>query len=166
MPNNELLGYQGATGDFFDDLQERYGATLQGIHIDEKLMMLANIFYSHMIGGTAEDALSILDDGNDTPEHIVSILNGLEEFDPDCQFAFCAAVLAQVQESYRLHKQFTKQLTNAGVEDLLAEEVAGVIAAGGERTDEQIALVSQAWGQVVESNPQLANRIELIMTAE
>lgn len=168
MPiNGELLGYQGLSTPFFNDLQERYGPALEGIHIDDKLVILSSIPAYHLIGegATMEDAWQLYDPDDDSNPVAFEILNELEELEPDRQFAFALALLNQVRESYRLHGQFTEQLINAGVEEELAEEVAGVIAAGGDRTDEQIALVSKAWGRIVEADPQLAHRIEAIMTA-
>lgn len=163
--NNERLGYQGATGDFFENLQERYGATLQKIHVDDKFVILSSIFAYHLIGegGTMEDAWQLYDPGNDSNPAVFEILNGLEEFDPDRQFAFALAVLEQVRESYRLQKEFKRQLCNAGVEEGLAEDVAVILAEGGDRTQAQCELVSQAWEQVFKTDERLAQRMDAAM---
>ncbi|NJL41422.1 MAG: hypothetical protein HC899_35490 [Leptolyngbyaceae cyanobacterium SM1_4_3] len=163
--NSELLGFQGATGDFFDSLQEEFGATLQGIHVDEKLAMLSAITFSHACGESMSDAIRKLTIDSDTPsqQRVFRILDGLEEFDGDRQLAFCAALLAQVQESYRLHQQFLRQLTKAGVEEGLASDVATILANGGERTQAECELVSQAWEQVFKVDKKLANRMDAAM---
>jgi hypothetical protein len=62
--------------------------------------------------------------------------------------------------------EFLRQFANAGVSNDLAEEVSCIVAAGGERTPEQVDLVQQAWNQVQQSDKRLADRIETIMTAE
>jgi hypothetical protein len=166
--NNELLGYQGATGDFFENLQERYGSTLQRIHVDDKFVILSSIFAYHLIGegGTMEDAWQLYDPDNDSNPAVFEILNGLEEFDPDRQFAFALAVLNQVRESYRLQVQFQKQLENAGVQPSLAQEVSVILANGGDRTQAQCELVSEAWEQVFKTDKRLAARMDAAMGVE
>ncbi|MBD2057892.1 hypothetical protein H6F88_18015 [Oculatella sp. FACHB-28] len=151
---------------FFDGLVEQYGNQLQKIDINEKLFMISAIAAMHFMDGCMGDALSILDDGEDAPQEIRDILYSLEQMDYSAQFGFMEALLAQSKEQYRLQVEFLRQISNAGVSADLAEEVSCIIAAGGERTDEQIAVVSQAWGQIVGADPMLAERIELLMTAE
>lgn len=166
--NNELLGYQGATGDFFDKLQERYGATLEKLHVDDKFVILSSIFAYHLIGegGTMEDAWQLYDPDNDSNPAVFEILNGLEEFDADRQFAFALAVMNQVRESYRQQLQFQKQLENAGVRPGLAQEVSVILANGGDRTQAQCELVSQAWEIAVKANRNLAARMDAAMGVE
>lgn len=163
--NSELLGYQGATGDFFESLQEEFGATLHGIHVDEKLAMLSAITFSHACGESMGDAIRKLTTDSDTPsqQRVFRILDGLEEFDGDRQLAFCAALLAQVQESYRLHQQFLRQLTKAGVEEGLATQVAAILVSGGDRTQAQCELVSEAWEIAVKANRHLAQQMDAAM---
>ncbi|MBD1871233.1 hypothetical protein H6F95_28790 [Cyanobacteria bacterium FACHB-471] len=159
------LGYYVDRDAFFDSLVDQYGNQLQRINITEKLFMISAIAAMHFMDGSMADALGILGDSKDTPQEIRDILLKLEPMDYSAQFGFMESLLAQSKEQYRLQIEFLRQLASAGISDDLAEEVSCIIAAGGERTDEQIALVSQAWGQVVESNPRLANRIEMMMTA-
>lgn len=162
---SESLGYQGATGDFFDALQEEFGATLQGIHVDEKLAMLSAITFSHACGESMGDAIRRLTKDDDTPsqQRVFRILDGLEEYDSDRQLAFCAALLAQVQESYRQHTSFFKQLTKAGVEEELATQVAAILVNGGDRTQAECELVSEAWEQVFKVDERLAKRMDKVM---
>ncbi|MBD2054499.1 hypothetical protein H6F88_00345 [Oculatella sp. FACHB-28] len=97
---------------------------------------------------------------------IFGILKGLEEFEPFRQFAFAEALLNQVKSCYRLHQQFLKQLTKAGIEEALAAQVAAILASGGDRTEAECELVSEAWEQVSKVDEGLAKRIEQAMGQE
>jgi hypothetical protein len=163
------LGYYASDRDgFFDGLVEQYGSTLQGIHIDDKFVMLSSIFAFHLIGegGTMQDAWECFDPDSDSDRAVFDILNGLESLNADTQFGFAEALLAQVRETYRQQQSFYKQLAKAGVEDPLAAEVAVILASGGERTQSQCELVSQAWEQVFKTDKRLAARMDQAMGVE
>ncbi|MBD1995121.1 hypothetical protein H6G00_00565 [Leptolyngbya sp. FACHB-541] len=163
----ELLGYQGATGEFFDTLQELYGIRLEALNVDEKLLLLTGLFAYHLnsTGETMEDVWKP-DSNSPRSIEIFGILKGLEEFEPFRQFAFAEALLNQVKSSYRLHQQFLKQLTKAGVEEALAAQVAAILASGGDRTEAECELVSEVWAQVSQVDERLAKRIEQAMGQE
>ncbi|MBD1871835.1 hypothetical protein H6F95_31930 [Cyanobacteria bacterium FACHB-471] len=164
---SELLGYNGLSGDFFDNLQERYGARLEALNVDEKLLLLTSIFAYHL-NSTGETMEDVWKPDTDSPRSVemFDILKGLEEFDPFRQFDFAEALLNQVKECYRLHEQFLKQLTKAGVEEALAAQVAAILASGGARTEAECELVSEAWEQVSKVDERLAKRIEQAMRQE
>lgn len=160
---SELLGYQGATGDFFEALQERYGSTLQGMHIDEKFLMITAINAMHYDGGDMKDVLDVINSRWEASQETTNILLALEDFDPDRQFAFCLALQEQVRAQYKEQKQFKAQLSKAGVEETLAEQVASILAEGGDRTQAQCELVSKAWEIVNQSDSRLAKRMDEAM---
>lgn len=166
--NNELLGYQGASNAFFDRLQMNYGATLEKIHIDDKLVMLAAIPAYHLIGegGTMEDGWQSVDPDDDSSPVVREILSFLEGCDPDEQWAFAIALQHQVREQFKLQKSFKTQLVNAGVDSYLAEDVSQILAGGGIPNEAQQEQVFEAFEIIHNSefrDQKLIGRIDSIM---
>ncbi|MBD1995076.1 hypothetical protein H6G00_00335 [Leptolyngbya sp. FACHB-541] len=159
------LGHYASDRDgFFNGLTESYGSKLEGLHVDEKLLLLLSIFTYHLSSDEETmDAIWKPGSESDRAPELFNILKGLEPLDADIHFGFAEALLNQVRESYRLHKSFFRQLFKAGIEEELASQVASILADGGDRTQAECELVSQAWEQVFKVDERLAKRMDAAM---